>query len=118
MTIRESVFGSKSEERVYGHLKSVWGDTINIYHNLPFANVIDINSIDLNYYTRNTGRWKSFLFKTSVDFVVCDESNKPILCIEFDGMTGGYNKGTKVFQETEDIKRREKLELKLKIAKR
>lgn len=117
MVLKETVFGSKSEEKVYNHLKSIWGDKIRIYHNLPFANIFDIDSINLQNYPLEIGLGKKFLLMTSVDFVVCDEKNRPIMCIEFDGMTGSYNKGTEVFQESIDRKRKGKLEFKLKIAR-
>jgi hypothetical protein len=93
------------------------GNKIRIYHNLPFAIIFDINTIDLKKYTNNIHLWKRFLLMTSVDFVVCNEKNKPLMCIEFDGISGGYNKGTKYFQDRNDKKRKNKLELKLKIAK-
>lgn len=118
MTLKETVFGSKSEENVFGHLNSIWGDKIKIYHNLPFANIFDMDTIKIkDYSTKNTHFWKKFLFMTSIDFVVCDDKNKAIMCIEFDGLSGGYNKGTEYFQDRTDSKRKKKLELKLKIAK-
>ncbi|MEN4007439.1 MAG: DUF2726 domain-containing protein [Methanobacteriaceae archaeon] len=117
MALKETVFGSRSEEKVFEHLRSVWGNKIKIYHNLPFTNIFDIDTIELKKYTGNISSWKRFLLMTSVDFVVCNEKNKPLMCIEFDGISGGYNKGTKYFQDRMDEQRKNKLEFKLKIAK-
>ena len=117
MALKKTVFGSKSEEDVFNHLNSIWGEKIKIYHNLPFYSIIDKDTVDLKKYVSYVGKWKKILLMTSVDFVICNKKNKPLMCIEFDGMTGGYNKGTDVFQDREDILRKKKLELKLKIAK-
>lgn len=117
MALRETVFGSKSEERVFEHLKSVWNDKFNLFHNLPFAQIFDINTIDLNKYVHDLSFWKRTLLMSSVDYVVCDEQNKPLICIEFDGLCRGYNKGITYFQDNENKWRKRKLELKLKIAK-
>ena len=53
MNVKKSVFGSNSEKSVYKHLKSVWENEYNIYHNLPYANIFAINQAyyyDLNKY--------------------------------------------------------------------
>lgn len=117
MVLKETVFGSKSEEKVFEHLNSVWKDKFNIYHNLPFAQIFDVKSINLRDYVDDIPLWKRFLLMTSVDYVICDKKNKPLMCIEFDGMCGGYNKGTNYFQNNPDKNRKHKLELKLRIAR-
>ncbi len=117
MALRETVFGSKSEERVFEHLGSVWKDKFNVFHNLPFAQIFDMDTIDLKRYGKNSYSLRQFLFKSSVDYIVCDKKNKPLMCIEFDGMCGGYNRGTEYLQNYPNRRREDKLELKLRIAR-
>lgn len=123
MGVKKNVFASKSEQRNFYKLSRTWGDKYRIYHNLPFLNVFDtqglydfsnlhpvyISEIDL-----------SRLKKTSIDFTLCDESETPILCIEFDGLQEGFNVGDTYYPT--DIShppnewRRIITELKLKVA--
>jgi hypothetical protein len=59
------------------------------------------------------------LKKTSIDFVVCDKKDKPLACIEFDGLLQGFNVGTNyIISEGKTGKegRKEFLELKLRVA--
>ncbi len=60
---------------------------------------------------------KDYLFKTDIDYTICDKNkDKPLMCIEFDGRSGGYNREGEYIQIKNDPDRKRKLELKLRIA--
>lgn len=96
MGIRKTVFGSIQEKKCFAKLRETWGKDYNIYHNLPFLNVI----------TAKTEHYDSFgnqfflsdseydhLKKTSIDFTICDKKDAPLASIEFDGLQDGFNVG-------------------------
>ncbi len=59
----------------------------------------------------------SRLKKTSVDYTLCDDSDKPLVCIDFDGYQEGYNVGTKYHFRTATNGWKEIIyDLKLKVA--
>lgn len=96
MGVRETVFGSKEEKRYYTKLQKTWGNKLNIYHNIPFLNVIRAKDelIGENYSKFKISEEEyDQLKKTSIDFVVCDKKDKPIACIDFDGLQQGFNVG-------------------------
>jgi hypothetical protein len=123
MGVRKSVFASKAERRAFEHLSREWGAKYPLYHNLPFLNVFDtseltdfsdwrvpkkiqLNEIDL-----------SRLKKTSIDFTLCDEADRPLLCVEFDGLADGYNVGNRYRTEYPENPWREIImNLKLSVA--
>jgi hypothetical protein len=113
MKPKESVFGSKAERRRYQQLRKTWSKTCNIHHNLPFLQVLEgRDSVAEEEY--------ELLKKTSVDFTVCTlEEDRPLACIEFDGMQDGFNVGPNyvVGEGARDRPaRRRTMELKLKVA--
>jgi len=118
--INKQVFGSKPERAHFHKLSRQWGNRYNIYHNLPFLNVF--NTEDLADY--NTGERikvseedRNRLKKTSIDFTLCDKHDRPIICIEFDGMKEGFNVGTSYVTEVPSNPwRKEITELKLRVA--
>jgi len=111
MSIRESIFGGYHEAETYKHMKSVWNDQVIIYPQIPFACILNIDTLNV---TKNE---REFLLKTSIDYTVCEKINgKPLLCIEFDGMGHGYNRNGQYIQVTPDTKRKWKLNMKLRIA--
>jgi hypothetical protein len=110
MSIKNCVFDSYHEKDLYKHLKSVWKTHFNLYPQLPFTKIFDINKLKVNY------REKDFLLKTNVDITICDKKDRPLMCIEFDGLSHGYSKGGEYIQILEDLERKKKLELKLSIA--
>jgi len=64
-----------------------------------------------------TEREKGWLKKTSIDYTLCDELDKPIICIEFDGMQQGFNIGRNYHTDIpSDQWRKTIFELKLNIA--
>lgn len=115
MKIRDSVFGSPPERDLYGTLKSRWADKFNLYPSLPFTNIIDIQGADIK-----EGE-KQYLFKTSVDFTLCGkEADKPIMCIEFDGLGHGFSHEGKYIRvrQTKDPFREMKFDLKLRLTRK
>lgn len=84
--IRSSVFGSASERLLYKALKTRWSEQLNIYPNLPFSNIIHAGE------SQFAGNEIRFLRATSLDFTLCDTSDRPILSIEFDGLGEGFSR--------------------------
>jgi hypothetical protein len=122
MGVRETVFGSKEEKKYYTKLQRTWGQQLNIYHNIPFLNVFTAKDelIGENYSKFKISEEEyDQLKKTSIDFVVCDKKDKPIACIDFDGLQQGFNVGiTYIVSGGQKEKKSRKLffELKLKVA--
>ena len=66
---------------------------------------------------KSTKRSRDRLKKTSIDFTLCDKQDRPILCIEFDGMQDGFNIGSSYYAKAEASPWRKQItELKLKVA--
>ena len=113
MSVKKQVFGSFSERENYYKLSREWGKRYRIYHNLPFLMIFDLDSLSNQYSQKEI----AYLKTTSIDYTLCDYSDKPILCIEFDGLCQGFSVGNKYYSEdTTDTLRWKKLNLKLKIA--
>lgn len=110
MTLKQNIFDSYSEKNVFNHLNSQWNSRFNVYPQLPFTKIFDIKSLNV------TRKENDFLLKTNIDYTICDKNDKPIMCIEFDGLSQGYNKGDKYVQISPDPIRKLKLQLKLRIA--
>lgn len=116
MKVKESVFGSAPERLLFKALESGWPGRIALYHNLPILNVIDISGARVSQIERE------FLKKTSLDYTACDaKTDRPLLSVEFDGLGHGYSQHQRYFElfggpGGPDPYRREKLELKLKVA--
>lgn len=110
MGLKEYIFDGYHEKELFGHLNSMWKGNFNIYPQLPFTKIFDIETLNISQNERN------FLLKTNIDYTLCDKKDKPLMCIEFDGWSHGYNRGGEYIQIVEDQLRKKKLELKLKIA--
>jgi len=110
MSLKKSIFDSYHEKQLFGHLNSVWNDQFNIYPQLPFTKIFNIETLNVNQ------REKDFLLKTNIDYTICDKKDEPLMCIEFDGWSHGYNRGGEYIQIVKDPLRKKKLELKLRIA--
>jgi len=91
MYVKQSIFGSQSEKKYYDSIHKVtntlWSD-YKLHSQLPIAAVIHNNDEIQNKETL------SFFYKTSIDFVVCDLSGKPLIAIDYDGMGEGYGVNT------------------------
>lgn len=122
MAIKTSVFASKLERDCYQKLARVWGDQYHIYHNLPFLSVLTPEHLiewgpPLRVFTVTTQEF-GFLKKTSIDFVLCDKEDRPILGIELDGLGDGFNAGTRYQPRRMQIpdSRRRSMSVKLRVA--
>lgn len=113
MSIKNCIFPSKSEKDNYEKLKSKWGAKLRIFHNQPFLNIFDIRD-KINVWISK--QEFDYLKSTSVDYVLCDNNDKPLLCVEFDGVGKGMNQGANYISCKADSLRRKKMELKLKVA--
>lgn len=110
MSLKKYIFDGYHEKELFKHLNSMWEDKFNVYPQLPFTKIFDIDTLTISRNERD------FLLKTNIDYTVCDKEDKPLMCIEFDGWSRGYNRGGEYIQIVEDSLRKKKLELKLKIA--
>jgi hypothetical protein len=110
MSLKKNIFDGHHEEELFEYLKSKWNSYFNIYPQLPFSKIIDINKLTISDKERD------FLYKTNIDYTICDKENRPKMCIEFDGMSYGYSRENSYIQLKPDSLRKKKLELKLKIA--
>jgi len=113
MKIKDTIFGSGPEERLFRSLESAWPDRIDLYPSLPFLSVIDTSGARLSPI-----EWQ-YLKNTSVDYTACDKSGRPLVSVEFDGLGHGYN-GSQGYVELvptgRDPNRAVKMDLKLRLA--
>lgn len=142
MGINKSVFASRAERNHYEKLERTWGNKYNIWHNLPYLNVFNVNNIvDINDYMSRVSlaiigynesikssstklltisdKDKNILKKTSIDYTVCNQNDEPILCIEFDGLGEGFNTSSQYYAQRQSNVpeyRKPWMELKLRVA--
>ncbi len=95
MSLKERIFDSNEERKLFKHLNSMWKCHFNIYPQLPFSKIVDISSLKIEPKERN------FLFKTNVDYTICNKNDKPLMCIEFDGIGHGYSRFGKYVRSTD-----------------
>ena len=112
MSVKKSVFGSKSEERGFRSIEHTWGEDYAIYPQFPWSGLF---TPDPN--------WKdttNLFFKTSVDYVFCEKGGRPLLAIDFDGMGRGFDRNGEYVQTeaTSDRFRKVKFDFKLQWAKK
>jgi hypothetical protein len=113
MGVNKNVFASKSERDNFYRLSRTWGEKYHLYHNLPFLNVFTTDNLTIDQ--RNIQRLK----KTSIDYVLCDDADIPLVCVEFDGMQQGINVGTSYYPAPgykDDEWRKTIMSLKLTVA--
>jgi len=121
MGVKSSVFASKAEKANFERLRKVWGSRYQLYHNLPFLHVYTL--VDLLDPESCEPLTLSFpdeqrLKKTSIDYVLCDANDKPLICIEFDGMVDSFSAGGKYVHEGYcDLWRDTIMSLKLKVSR-
>jgi hypothetical protein len=122
MGIRKTVFGSHLEKGCFIRLNNTWGKHYHVYHNLPFLSIIDPKTdlVKDSFETLKLSEEEfEYLKKTSIDFTICDKKDKPLMCIEFDGMQDGFNVGSKYHLRNGSMglkERRAMFELKLRVA--
>lgn len=111
MSVKNSVFGSKSEERGFRSIEHTWGEDYAIYPQIPWSALFTPDP-----------KWKdtaNLFFKTSVDYVFCEKGGRPLLAIDFGGMGSGFDRNGEYIQ-TEPISdphRKVKFDYKLRWAK-
>jgi hypothetical protein len=112
MGVRDSVFGSKGERSLFRSLRAQWGNRFAIYPSLPFCQIIETRDLSV------TEDEQQFLFKSSVDYTLCEEDGRPVLSIEFDGLAGGFSRRGRYVPTpgSRHLNRARKLDLKLRVA--
>ena len=120
MGINRSVFASRAEKTNFYKLSRVWQGRCHIFHNLPFLGVFNTQNL-LDWSNGTPLSLEKFDFarlkKTSIDYVLCDENDKPLVAIDFDGLLDGFNVGTAYHpQEQPNPWREQIMALKLKVA--
>lgn len=126
MGIKQNVFASKAEKKNFEKLARTWSDTYRIYHNLPFLNIFTLDDLfDYSDWARPVPLSLSedeilALKKASVDYVLCDLDDSPLVCIEFDGLQNGFSVGMDYYPDRLPPRlrpwRRRITELKLRVA--
>lgn len=122
MAVRKGVFASKAERDNFYKLRRTWSGKYGLYHNVPFLNVFDLDTVfDMSTWPLRLlqldGKEVARLKKTSIDYVLCDKDDVPLLCIEFDGLQEGVNVGDEYYsRRRHDPFRQEVFELKLRVA--
>ena len=110
MAVRNSIFGSKGEERGFRCIEHTWGGDYVVYPQIPLSALF---TPDPNW--RDTS---NFFFKTSVDYVLCTKDGHPILAIDFDGLGRGFDRDGEYVQveATQDRFRKRKFDIKLRFS--
>lgn len=111
--VKNNVFASLAERKNYYKLIDYWGKQYKIYHNLPFLNVFEPDD------TIKQDEYKfSYLKKTSIDYILCDDEDHPLICIEYDGLQEGVSFGNTYRNRgnQKDADRKNRFELKQQIA--
>jgi hypothetical protein len=88
MKVKSSIFGSISERDNYSKLLKQWGDKYRVYHNIPFLMVFELEASEI----QNKSTYE-YLKKTSIDYVICNDADKALVGIEFDGLQQGISIG-------------------------
>ena len=113
MAAKKSVFGSRAEERGFRSIEHTWGREYRVLPQFPGSALFEPDD-DI----RGTS---NLFYKTSVDYVLSTEDGEPLLAIDFDGMSEGFNRGESYIQkikETGDPHRGDKFNFKLRYAKK
>jgi hypothetical protein len=93
MKVKDNIFGSRPERKLYKALEGSWPAKLKIYPGLPFLSVIDWSG------ARITQTERDFLKKTSLDYTACDaENDHPLISVEFDGLGRGFSREGKYYE--------------------
>ena len=112
MAVRESIFGSKSEERGFRSIEYTWGERYRVIPQFPMSGLFEPNPARVREGTSN------LFFKTSFDYMLATEEGRPLLAIDFDGMGKGFDRDGEYVQieATKDRYRKSKFDFKLRYA--
>lgn len=112
MKVSISIFASKAESEAYkailGHIPFGW----KLFANVPLAMVLKIEQDEIS-----PREWDTYL-KMSVDFILTDPNYRPVLAIEFDGLSEGFSSGERYVQKIKSKKdqfRALKMNFKLRV---
>ena len=113
MAVKDSIFGSKREERYFRSIEHTWGTDYAVYPQIPLSEILDADPEFLEDE-------KDFFYKTSVDYVLCSHGSRPILAIDFDGMGNGFDRDGEYIQvkTTQARHRKLKFDFKLRLAQK
>jgi len=111
MSVKKSIFGSRSEERGFRSIEHTWGGKYRIIPQFPWSAIFTPDP-----------RWRdtsNLFFKTSVDYLLATDKGQPLLAIDFDGMGNGYDREGEYVQmePTDDRNRKAKFDFKLQFAR-
>jgi hypothetical protein len=109
--IQPTVFASKAEVRLFHTLRSRWAPKLQIFPQLPLANILGPPPPSA------TEAEREFHYKTSIDYTLCDQQHRPLLSVEFDGLGHGYSKDGEYVPMRPVPGRKRKLDYKLRIAR-
>lgn len=115
MPIRNNAFANPYERESFYKLQHTFGAYWNVFHNLPFLNVLEPSPQE----RRELGLTEDdfdYLKKTSIDYVVCDKTDKPIAAVEFDALRQGFNLDGRYESSVPDHRREKHMNLKIKVA--
>ena len=88
MSVKKSIFGSKSEERGFRSIEHTWGEKYMLCTQFPWSALFTPDP-----------KWRdtsNLFFKTSVDYLLASSEGQPLIAIDFDGMGNGYDKEGRV----------------------
>ena len=85
MKIKNTIFASKPEEKVFRSLESRWSPQFRLWPSLPLSTLFKLEDNDV------TEKERQYFYSTSIDYTLCDSGNTPLLSIEFDGIGGGFS---------------------------
>ena len=111
MSVKDSIFGSKGEERGFRSIEHTWGEKYRLYPQFPWSALFTPDP-----------RWRdtsNLFFKTSVDYVLSTVEGQPLLAIDFDGMGDGFDRNGEYVpvRLTPDRHRKAKFDFKLRYAR-
>ena len=111
-TRRKSIFDSAAERRVFTQLETRWSGKFNLYPQIPFSKLIDV---DVSQISRDE---TVFCLNSNVDYTFCVNADAPYLSVEFDGIGRGYSRDGRYIQVTDWVPpdRAWKLAFKVKVA--
>jgi hypothetical protein len=114
LRVKDNIFGSRPERRLYKALEGSWPDKLRLYPGLPFLSVIDWSG------ARITPIERQYLENTSLDYTACDAAtDHPLISVEFDGLGRGFTRDGRYHEVVggPDPNRQEKMNLKIRLAR-
>lgn len=111
MSVKTSIFGSRSEADGFRSIENTWGEQYRLIPQFQWSALFDPDPS-----WRGTS---NLFFKTSVDYLLSTIDGQPLLAIDFDGMGGGYDRNGQYVPKriTEDPNRKTKFDFKLRWAR-